>query len=196
MVSAKLRNVAASNAKYHPLDSVSSKLPTQASAHEWAKSTIKISWININRKPPIIPKYIQVSPNDPSGMKKAPIMPPITRRYLSPQKLKPITFPSLNSRTSLYKPILNPSSGIPRRLHPNHHQRHQNKETSQNKTYPINGQITHGVVAINRDRLRQIIAAAVGAKRHLPEHILQPRRQHNACCYRPYQQHKGVHDPG
>lgn len=39
-------------------------------------------------KPPIMPKYIQTVPNVPSGMKKAPIIPPITRRYLTPQNLK------------------------------------------------------------------------------------------------------------
>lgn len=73
---------------YHPFDSVSSKFPTHASAQEWAKSTIKINWIIIKRKPPNIPKYIQVDPNDFSGIKKAPMIPPIIKRYLIAQNLR------------------------------------------------------------------------------------------------------------
>jgi len=42
----------------------------------------------IKRKPPNIPKYIQVDPNDLSGMKKAPMIPPIIKRYLIAQNLR------------------------------------------------------------------------------------------------------------
>lgn len=41
----------------------------------------------MKQKPPIIPKYIQVMPKEPSGMKKAPMTPPITKRYFIPQNL-------------------------------------------------------------------------------------------------------------
>ena len=51
---------------------------------------ININWTTIKRKPPIIPKYIHVCPNEPSGMKNAPIMPPITTRNLRAQNLKQI----------------------------------------------------------------------------------------------------------
>lgn len=81
-------NVALNNAAYQPRDSVSSYCPTQFSAHECAKSIIKINCTKIKRNPPIIPKYIHVVPNEPSGMKNAPIIPAITIKYLRPQKLK------------------------------------------------------------------------------------------------------------
>lgn len=42
----------------------------------------------MNKNPPIMPKYIHVGPKLPSGIKNAPIIPPIIRRYLMPQKLK------------------------------------------------------------------------------------------------------------
>lgn len=42
----------------------------------------------MKQNPPIIPKYLQVGPKDPSGMKKAPTMPPITSRNFMAQKLK------------------------------------------------------------------------------------------------------------
>jgi hypothetical protein len=49
---------------------------------------MRINWMMIKRKPPIIPKYIHVVPNEPSGIKNAPTIPPITRRYLRAQKLQ------------------------------------------------------------------------------------------------------------
>ena len=61
-------------------------LPCQLSAQEWAKSTISTSWTRMKAKPPRSPKYIQVGPNDPWGMKKAPTQPPTTIMYLTPQK--------------------------------------------------------------------------------------------------------------
>jgi len=36
--------------------------PTQASAQECAKSMMRTSWIRMKKKPPIMPKYIQTSP--------------------------------------------------------------------------------------------------------------------------------------
>lgn len=63
-------------------------LQTHFSAQEWAKSMIRISCMTMKQNPPIIPKTIQVDANDPSGMKKAPMIPPITNRYFIPQKLK------------------------------------------------------------------------------------------------------------
>lgn len=44
--------------------------------------------MTMKQNPPIIPNTIQVEANDPSGMKKAPMIPPITNRYFIPQKLK------------------------------------------------------------------------------------------------------------
>jgi hypothetical protein len=57
----------------------------QASAQLWAKSMMRTSWMRMNRRPPAIPKYIQVGPKPPCGMKKAPTQPPIMRRYFRPQ---------------------------------------------------------------------------------------------------------------
>lgn len=72
---------------YQALDSASSYFPTQLSAQEWAKSMMRINWMMIKRKPPIMPKYIHVVPNEPSGIKNAPTIPPITSKYLMAQKL-------------------------------------------------------------------------------------------------------------
>ncbi len=45
--------------------------------------------------PPIIPKYIQVIPKEPLGMKKAPIVIPMRIKYLIAQK--PFWSPALGS---------------------------------------------------------------------------------------------------
>lgn len=53
----------------------------------------------MKQKPPIIPNTIQVDANDPSGMKKAPMIPPITIRYFIPQNLEVKTqFYTFNSK--------------------------------------------------------------------------------------------------
>jgi hypothetical protein len=57
----------------------------QASAQLWAKSMMRTSWMRMKRRPPAIPKYIQVGPKPPCGMKKAPTQPPMMRRYFRPQ---------------------------------------------------------------------------------------------------------------
>jgi hypothetical protein len=57
----------------------------QASAQLWAKSMMRTSWMRVKSRPPAIPKYIQVGPKPPCGMKKAPTQPPIMRRYFRPQ---------------------------------------------------------------------------------------------------------------
>ena len=53
----------------------------------------------MNRNPPTKPKYIQTSPNDPSGIQKAAIMPPIRIKYLKPQN--PFCMPALGSLDAL-----------------------------------------------------------------------------------------------
>lgn len=48
--------------------------------------------MTMKQNPPIMPNTIQVEANCPSGIKKAPIIPPITIRYLMPQKLEYKTY--------------------------------------------------------------------------------------------------------
>jgi len=79
------------NGNYQDLELVSSYFSTQDSAQRWAKSMTRISWINMNKKPPIKPKYIQVVPKVPlssSGMKNAPTIVPINTKYFMAQNLK------------------------------------------------------------------------------------------------------------
>ena len=58
----------------------------------------------MNRKPPINPKYIQVGPKLPCGMKNAPIIPPNRMRNLIPQN--PFCIGALGSLED-FTPIIN-----------------------------------------------------------------------------------------
>ncbi|KAH1013922.1 hypothetical protein HUJ04_002839 [Dendroctonus ponderosae] len=88
------------------------QLPAQDSATEWAKSTMSKSCIRINNNPPIIPNHIQVIPKLPSGIKKAPIIPPIINRNFRPQNLKyskKCCAKSLNTLTQMAYPFCIPA---------------------------------------------------------------------------------------